>query len=129
MIDFYGAATPNAYKVAILLEELGLDYRSHHLDTARGDHRQPAFLALNPNGKLPAIVEAVGVDNSAPLPVWESGAILFHLAERHGRFMPADRTARADVMAWLMWQMSALGPTGGQMSYFGRHCPDRKSVV
>jgi GST-like protein len=126
VIHFHGGPTPNAQKVAILLEELGAPYTSHLVDTARGDQRQPAFLAINPNGKLPAIVDH---GQTPPLALGESGAILCYLAERHGRFMPADPAGRAVAMQWLMWQMSALGPTGGQMSYFGRHCEVKLPLV
>ena len=119
MIHFHGGPTPNGQKVAILLEELGAPHVRHFVNTHLGDQHSPAFMAINPNARQPAIVDAA---ETPPLVVWESGAILVHLAEQHGRFLPADRAERAEAMKWLMWQMSALGPTGGQMAYFGRQC-------
>ncbi len=121
MIELYGGPTPNARKVAILLEELGALYTRRVVDLQRNEQSQPAFLTINPNGKQPALIDR-GDGKAPPLVLWESGAILFYLAEKHGRFMPVELAPRAEVMKWLMWQMSALGPTGGQMSYFGRHC-------
>lgn len=128
MIHFYGTVTPNVQKVAILLEELGLPHVRHRVDTEHGMQREPEFLAINPNGKVPAITERGG-DALPALMLWESGAILCHLAEREGRFLPSEASARAAVMQWLMWQVSALGPTGGQLAYFGRHCPVKLPIV
>lgn len=117
MIDFYTAATPNGYKVSILLEETGLDYRVHVLDLARGDQKQPDFLGVSPNGRVPAIVD----DGFA---VFESGAILLYLAEKTGQFLPAEPQARSRVVQWLMWQMSGLGPMMGQLNVFKRYFPE-----
>lgn len=121
LIDLYGGPTPNARKVAIMLEELGTPYSVRPVDNERGEHLTPDFLKINPNGKQPVIIDH-GDGQAPPLVIWESGAILFYLAEKHGRFMRTGLAARAEVMKWLMWQMSALGPTGGQMAYFGKHC-------
>jgi GSH-dependent disulfide-bond oxidoreductase len=113
MIDFYSAGTPNGYKVAIMLEECGLDYRLHPVDLAAREQKQPDFLAINPNGRIPAIVDE-------DFAVFESGAILLYLAEKTGRFLPEDRKARSQAVQWLMWQMAGLGPMIGQLNVF-RH--------
>ncbi|HYZ48628.1 MAG TPA: glutathione S-transferase N-terminal domain-containing protein [Sphingomonas sp.] len=117
MIDFYTAATPNGYKVAIMLEECGLDYTPHFLDLSAQDQKQPDFLAINPNGRIPAIVDD-------GFPVFESGAILIWLAEKTGRFLPADPNGRSTVVQWVMWQMSGLGPMMGQLNVFKRYFPE-----
>ena len=106
MIDLYTAATPNGHKVSIALEELGLPYELHLLDLARGVQKEPWFLAINPNGGIPAIVDH-GADD---LTVFESGAILIYLAEKTGQFMPADVVGRSRVSQWLMFQMAASAP-------------------
>jgi len=117
MIDFYTAATPNGYKVSIMFEETGLPYRVHVLDLARGDQKQPDYLAINPNGRVPAIVDD-------GLAVFESGAILLHLAEKSGQFLPSEPAARSRAIQWLMWQMSGLGPMMGQLNVFKRYFPE-----
>ncbi len=121
MIDLYTAATPNGHKVSIALEELELPYRVHALDLAAGDQKQPGFLAINPNGRIPAIVDRGNGD----FPVFESGAILLYLAERTGRLMPADEKGRSQVVQWLMFQMGGLGPMMGQANVFARYFPER----
>lgn len=116
MIDFYYWPTPNGWKVAIMLEECGLDYRMIPVNIGRGDQHAPAFLALSPNGRMPAIV-----DHDAPgglISVFESAAILLHLADRTGRFAPTDSRSRTALMEWLFWQMANLGPMAGQLSHF-----------
>ena len=122
MIDFYTAATPNGWKIAIALEELGLDYMVHPLELSAGEHKTAGYRALNPNGKIPTIVDhdAPG----GPLAIFESGAILIHLAERTGRLMPADTAGRSRVIQWLMVQMSGLGPMMGQAGVFYRYAPE-----
>ncbi|MFN7693181.1 MAG: glutathione S-transferase family protein [Burkholderiales bacterium] len=128
MIDFYGGATPNSRKVAIALLEFGERATLHHVDIECGDQFKPHFQGLNPNGKQPVIVDH-GVANGsgggtrAPVIVWESGAILQYLADKHARLAGDGLAGRAAVNQWLMWQMSAIGPAGGQMAYFGRRCP------
>jgi len=116
MIDFYYWPTPNGWKVAIMLEECGLEYRMIPVNIGRGDQFEPEFLAISPNNRMPAIVdhEAEG----GPLPVFESGAILIHLAERTGRFMPQSRRGRKECLEWLFWQVGNLGPMAGQLSHF-----------
>ena len=120
MIDLYTAATPNGYKVSIALEELGLPYELHALSLAEGEQKQPWFLAINPNGRIPAIVDREEGD----FPVFESGAILVYLAEKTGRLMPADVKGRSRVMQWLMFQMGGLGPMMGQANVFTRYFPE-----
>ena len=121
MIDLYFAPTPNTWKASIMLEECGLPYRVVPVDIMAGDQKKPAFLAINPNGRIPAIV-----DNDAPggpLPVFESGAILIYLAEKTGRFLAPSGRARIEALSWLMWQMGGLGPIAGQAHHFRRYAP------
>lgn len=117
MIDFHTAATPNGHKVSIMLEECGLEYRLHVIDLSSQAQKQPEFLAINPNGRIPAIV-----DNG--FAVFESGAILLYLAEKTGRFLPADAEGRSRAVQWLMWQMGGLGPMMGQLNVFKRYFPE-----
>jgi glutathione S-transferase len=121
MIDLYTAATPNGYKASIALEELELPYELHWLKLSDGDQKQPSFLKINPNGKIPAIVDR-DADNFA---VFESGAILIYLAEKTGRLMPTDAKGRSTVIQWLMFQMGGLGPMMGQANVFFRYFPEK----
>ncbi|HWT12894.1 MAG TPA: glutathione S-transferase N-terminal domain-containing protein [Allosphingosinicella sp.] len=121
MIDLYTAATPNGHKVSILLEELEQPYEVHVLDLSAGDQKQPWFVALNPNGRIPAIVDRGNGDFA----VFESGAIMLYLAERSGRLIPADEKGRSRVVQWLMFQMGGLGPMMGQANVFARYFPER----
>jgi GSH-dependent disulfide-bond oxidoreductase len=121
MIDLYSAATPNGHKVSIALEELALPYELHTLDLHTGVQKEPWFLAINPNGRIPAIVDREA-DNFA---VFESGAILVYLAEKTGRLMPADVKGRSQVMQWLMFQMGGIGPMMGQANVFFRYFPEK----
>jgi len=121
MIDFYSAATPNGYKVSIALEELGLPYALRVLDLAEKEQKQAWFLEINPNGRIPAIVDRDADDFA----VFESGAILAYLAEKTGRLMPADAKGRSVVMQWLMFQMGGVGPMMGQANVFYRYFPDK----
>lgn len=121
MIDLYTAATPNGHKVSIALEELGLPYTLKVLDLAAGEQKTPAFLAINPNGRIPAIVDH-GADGFA---VFESGAILIYLAEKTGRLMPTEAQGRSRVMQWLMFQMGGVGPMMGQANVFFRYFPQK----
>lgn len=121
MIDLYTAATPNGFKVSVALEEMGLDYTLHALDLGSGEQKQPDFLALNPNGRIPAIVDRDYDD----LAIFESGAILIYLAEKTGMLMPSDTKGRMDVMQWLMFQMSGVGPMQGQAHVFYRYFPEK----
>ncbi|MCT4370955.1 glutathione S-transferase N-terminal domain-containing protein [Yangia mangrovi] len=113
MIDLYTWSTPNGRKVSILLEELGLEYRVHPVDLKTGLQKSPEFLRINPNGRIPAIVE-----EDTGFALMESGAILWYLAEKHGAFLPDTEEARMQVMGWLMWQMGGFGPMLGQAHHF-----------
>jgi GST-like protein len=118
MIELYTHATPNGHKVSIMLEELGLPYRIHLVDLLKGEQMLPEFLAINPNNKIPAIVDANG-PQGAPLTVWESGAILIYLAEKTGSaLLPASGPARYATLQWLMFQMAGVGPMFGQAGHF-----------
>ena len=125
MIDLYTAATPNGHKVSIALEELGLPYTLHVLDLTAGEQKQPAFLAINPNGRIPAIVDREADDFA----VFESGACLIYLAEKTGRLMPADAKGRSRVLQWLMFQMGGIGPMMGQANVFFRYFPEKIPAV
>ena len=121
MIDLYTAATPNGHKVSIALEELGLPYTLKAIDLAAGEQKRPEFLALNPNGRIPVIVDRAADD----FVVFESGAILIYLAEQTGRLMPVDAKGRSRVIQWLMFQMGGLGPMMGQANVFFRYLPEK----
>ena len=121
MIELYTAATPNGWKATIALEELGIDYEVHPIDLAAGEQRQESFLRLNPNGRIPVIVDR---DGAARRVVFESGAILMYLAEKTGRLMPADIDGRFEVIQWLMFQMGGIGPMQGQATAFERYISD-----
>ncbi|MFN9927212.1 MAG: glutathione S-transferase family protein [Phenylobacterium sp.] len=125
MITLYGGPTPNARKVAICLEEMGLAWRLHPIDILTGDQLSPEFLALNPNNKTPVIVDEAPADGGPPLVLCESGAILWHLAEQTGRFIPEGARARAICLQWLMFQMSGVGPMFGQNAHFSFYARDR----
>jgi glutathione S-transferase len=124
MIELYSWPTPNGHKIHIMLEETGLAYRVHGVDIGRGDQFDPAFLAISPNNKVPAIVDSEGPAGEA-FSLFESGAILLYLAEKAGMFLPADARARYDVIQWLMFQMGAIGPLLGQAHHFRAYAPER----
>jgi GSH-dependent disulfide-bond oxidoreductase len=121
VIDLYTWATPNGHKVSIMLEELGLEYRVHPVDIANGEQFAPDFVAINPNAKIPAIVDRN--EPGGPFAVFESGAILIYLAEQTGQLLPADRRGRSQVIQWLMFQVGGLGPMLGQAQHFRRFAP------
>jgi len=121
MISLYTAATPNGYKVSIALEEMGFDYQVHHLDLSAGEQKLPEFIALNPNGRIPAIVDHDNDD----FVVFESGAILLYLAEKTNRFLGNDAKQRSQIIQWLMFQMGGVGPMMGQANVFYRYFPDK----
>ncbi|ATQ76619.1 glutathione S-transferase [Massilia violaceinigra] len=121
MIDLYSAPTPNGHKVSIALEELALPYTLHTLDLHQNQQKEDWFLAINPNGRIPAIVDRAE-DNFA---VFESGAILVYLAEKTGQLMPLDAKGRSQVMQWLMFQMGGIGPMMGQANVFYRYFPEK----
>jgi GST-like protein len=113
MIDLYYWPTPNGHKISIMLEECGLEYRTVPVDIGRGDQFAPEFLRISPNNRIPAIV-----DHDTGQSVFEGGAILIYLAEKAGRFLPAEGEARYEVLQWLFWQAGGLGPIAGQLSHF-----------
>ena len=121
MIDLYSAATPNGHKISIALEELALPYELHALDLLKGPQKEPWFLAINPNGRIPAIVDR----DEGDFAVFESGAILVYLAEKTGQLMPSDVKGRSLVMQWLMFQMGGVGPMMGQANVFYRYFPEK----
>ena len=123
MIDLHYSATPNGQKIAILLEEIGADYRVIPYDIFNGDQLTPEFGRINPNHKLPAIVDRAPAGGGDPVTVFESGAILQYLAEKSGRFFPDSSAARASTLSWLTWQVAGMGPMGGQASHFLRYAP------
>ncbi|WP_304164514.1 glutathione S-transferase family protein [Phenylobacterium aquaticum] len=120
MIDLYTASTPNGRKVSIALEELGLAYETHPLALRQQEQKQPWFLAISPNGRIPAIVDRAADDFA----IFESGAILIYLAEQAGCLLPAAPKARSQTLQWLMWQMGGLGPMQGQANVFLRYFPE-----
>ncbi|MDY0873617.1 glutathione S-transferase N-terminal domain-containing protein [Dongia rigui] len=124
MIDLYSWATPNGHKAHIMLEETGLPYRLHKVDIGKGEQFRPEFLAINPNNKIPAIVDQDG-PGGKPITLFESGAILIYLAEKTGKFLPADKRRRYDVLQWLMFQMGSIGPMYGQAWHFRSVAPER----
>jgi len=121
MIDLYTAPTPNGWKASVVLEELGLPYTVHAIDLMKGEQKSPDFLKINPNGRIPAIIDREQDD----FPVFESGAILIYLAEKTGRLLPADVKGRSAVLQWLMFQMGGLGPMMGQANVFYRYLPEK----
>lgn len=118
-LQLYSLPTPNGVKVSILLEELGLAYEPHLVDIGKNETWTPDYLSLNPNGKIPAIIDPDG-PGGKPLPLFESGAILVYLAEKAGRFLPADPAARYETLQWVFFQMAAIGPIFGQLGFFHR---------
>jgi GST-like protein len=123
MIELHYCATPNCQKVAIMLEEVALRYQVIGYDIFEGDQLRPEFEAINPNHKLPAIVDRAPGDGGPPLPVFESGAVLQYLAEKTGRLLGSTLRERTAAVQWLTWQMAGLGPMGGQASHFLRYAP------
>jgi len=117
MIELWAGPTPNARKVSIFLEEAGLEWQWHYVDILDGDQFKPEFLALNPNNKFPVLRDEEG-PNGDPITLWESGAILFYLAEKTGRFLPRAGADRYHVMQWVMFQMAGVGPMFGQFAHF-----------
>lgn len=121
MIDLYTAPTPNGWKASVTLEELELSYETKALDLSAGDQKKPDYIAINPNGRIPAIVD----HDEDDFAVFESGAIMIYLAEKTGRLMPTDANARSRVIQWLMFQMGGVGPIMGQANVFFRYFPEK----
>ena len=120
MLDLYTSPTPNGYKVTVALEEMGLDYNLIPVDLAKGEQKQESFLALNPNGRIPVLVDRDADD----FVVFESGAILVYLGEKTGQFYPSDPRVRSRALQWLMFQMGGVGPMMGQANVFYRYFPE-----
>jgi GSH-dependent disulfide-bond oxidoreductase len=121
MIDLYTAPTPNGWKASIALEELGLPYEVHAINLMAGEQKDPEYLKINPNGRIPTIVDR----DEGNFAVFESGAILIYLAEKTGRLMPPDRRGRSQVIQWVMFQMGGIGPMQGQANVFFRYFPEK----
>lgn len=125
MIDLYYWTTPNGHKLTMYLEETGLAYRLKPVNISRGEQFDPAFLAISPNNRIPAIVDHAPSIGGAPLPLFESGAILLYLADKTHQLIPADPRRRWECIQWLFWQMAGLGPMAGQNHHFGSYARER----
>ena len=125
MIDLLYWTTPNGHKITMFLEEAGLAYRIVPVNISTGEQFEPAFLAISPNNRIPAIVDHTPSGGGGPLSVFESGAILIHLAERTGRFLPEGSRGRKEMLEWLFWQVGGLGPMGGQAHHYLRFAKER----
>lgn len=123
-IQLYSLGTPNGQKVSIALEEMEIPYTPHRIDISKGDQFSPDFVKINPNSKIPAIVDPLGPDGK-PISVFESGAILFYLAEKSGKFLPKDLRLRSETMQWLFFQMAGVGPMFGQFGHFHKWAKDK----
>ena len=123
-IQLYSLPTPNGVKASIMLEETGLPYEAHLVSFGSDDQMTPEFLSLNPNNKIPAIIDPDG-PGGKPMPLWESGAILIYLAEKTGKFMPTNPVARYECLQWLMFQMGGVGPMFGQLGHFYKFAADK----
>lgn len=125
MIDLYYWTTPNGHKITMFLEEAGLPYRVIPIDIGKGEQFKPDFLAISPNNRIPAIVDTKPAKGGKPISLFESGAILLYLAEKTGKFIPADLARRAEVLQWLFWQMGGLGPMAGQNHHFRNYSNEK----
>jgi len=125
MLDVYYWGTPNGLKIKLFLEEAALPYRIIPVDIGKGEQFRPEFLRISPNNRIPAIVDNEPADGGPPLSLFESGAILLYLAEKIGRFIPADVRGRAQVLQWLFWQVGGLGPMAGQNGHFRHYAPEQ----
>ncbi|MGB7802227.1 GSH-dependent disulfide bond oxidoreductase [Buttiauxella sp.] len=123
MIDLYYAPTPNGHKITLFLEEAGLEYNIHRIDIGKGDQFQPAFLAISPNNKIPAIIDQHPLDGGSPLSLFESGEILLYLAEKTNELLSKDLRERAHTLQWLFWQVGGFGPMLGQNHHFNHFAP------
>lgn len=125
MIDLYYWTTPNGHKIRIFLEEAGVPYQLHKVNIGKGEQFQPEFLAISPNNKIPAIVDNEPDDQHGPLPIFESGAILWYLAEKRRQFIPLTLRGKTEVSQWLFWQMANLGPMAGQNHHFRSYAQEK----
>ena len=121
MIDLYTAPTPNGWKASVTLEELEIPYETHYINLGKNEQKEASYLAINPNGRIPAIVDR----EIGNLAIFESGALMIHLAEKAGRLLPSDPARRARVLSWLMFQMGGVGPMMGQANVFYRYFPEK----
>ncbi len=130
-IQLYSLPTPNGVKASIMLEETGIPYEAHLVDFTKNDQTSPEFLSLNPNNKIPALIDPNG-PNGRPLPLFESGAMLIYLAAKSGKFLPADEAGRYEALQWLMFQMGGVGPMFGQLGFFhkfaGKEYEDKRPL-
>ena len=130
-LQLYSLPTPNGVKVSIMLEEIALPYEAHSIDIGNNENRTPEFLSLNPNGKIPAIIDPDG-PGGAPIGLFESGAILLYLAEKTGKLLPPDAARRIETIEWVFFQMASVGPMFGQVGYFykfaGREIADKRPL-
>ena len=130
-LQLYAAPTPNGVKISIMLEETGLAYEPHLIDISKNESKDPAFVSLNPNGRIPAIIDPAGPDGR-PIAVWESGAILLYLAEKTGQLISSAPAQRYETLTWVFFQMSAIGPMFGQLGFFlrsgGRDYEDKRPL-
>jgi GST-like protein len=124
MIDLYYWHTPNGHKITLFLEEADLEYRIVRVDIGKGEQFKPEFLRISPNNRIPAIVDTAPTGGGGPISLFESGAILLYLAEKTGKFIPADIRGRAELLQWLFWQMGNLGPMAGQNGHFNVYAPE-----
>ncbi|MFY8102811.1 MAG: glutathione binding-like protein [Ramlibacter sp.] len=125
MIDLYYWTTPNGHKITMFLEEAGLPYTLKPVNISKGEQFDPAFLKIAPNNRIPAIVDHAPADGGAPVPLFESGAILLYLADKSGQFIPQDLRGRQACLQWLFWQMGGLGPMAGQNHHFTQYAPEK----
>ena len=125
MIDLYTAATPNGWKASVALEEMGLEYTAHAVNLMKGEQKTPEFLAMNPNGRIPVIVDREADGHI----VFESGAIMIYLAEKSGMFLPTDAKRKSQVLQWVMFQMGGIGPMMGQANVFHRYLEEKIPVA
>ena len=125
MIELFYWPTPNGHKITLFLEEAGVPYKISRVDIGKGEQFQPDFLKISPNNRMPAIVDHEPADGGAPITVFESGAILWYLAEKTGKFLPSDVRGKVAVSEWLFWQMAGLGPMTGQYGHFATYAPEK----
>jgi len=125
VIDLYSWAAPNGHKVQILIEELEIPYRIIPINITAGDQHQESYRAINPNGKIPAIVDHAPADGGGPFTVFETGAIMVYLADKESRFLPRDPRQRSEVLQWLFWQVGGVGPMMGQAQHFFRYASEQ----
>jgi GST-like protein len=125
MYELHYGPTPNGFKVTVLLEELGVPYTLVPVSIGRGEQFTPSFLRLSPNNRMPALVDTEPLGGGEPIAIFESGAILLYLAEKHGRFLPTDLRGRWEVTQWVFWQMAGLGPMSGQAFHFRNYAPEK----